>query len=151
MLSRFYSFFSSLLLSFFGNPVPGCQASPTSLLLPSTEAIAIAILSPESCQSVFSTSPDFAFPPTPSSSPPLLSQPCVRPASVSIGSPTPPDSVGSKAQSQLTHPLARRKIFRLPWHLIREIFGPPLCITRSQFHHLRHSIYGRHQLQVTSL
>ena len=46
-------FFSSLLLSFFGNPVPGCQASPTSLLLPSTEAFTIANLSPESCQFVF--------------------------------------------------------------------------------------------------
>ena len=142
-------FFSSRI--FFGNPVSGCQTSPTSILLPSTKAIAIANLSPESCQSVFSTSPDLTFPPTPSSSPPLLSQPCVRPASVSIGFPTPPDSAvwEVKHRVELTHPLARRKIFDFPSILSEKSLVPPLLLHSSTT--FPHSIFRRHQLQVTSL
>jgi len=80
------------------------------------EACTLANPSPESYQSVFSTSPDFAFPPTPSSSPPLISQPCARPASESVGFPTPPDSVPRKSQDhQLCNLTAtRRRIFEFP-------------------------------------
>ena len=80
------------------------------------EACTLANPSPESYQSVFSTSPDFAFPPTPSSSPPLISQPCARPASESVGFPTPPDSVPRKSHDhQLCNLTAtRRRIFEFP-------------------------------------
>ena len=61
------------------------------------EACTLANPSPESYQSVFSTSPDYAFPPTPSSSPPLLSQPCALP----VGFPSPPDSVPRKVHNVL--------------------------------------------------
>merc|ERR1712013_320502 len=56
--------------------------------------------SPESCQSVFSTSPDFAYPPTPSSSPPLLNR---------------PDSLCKKVQAlRPPRPIPRRRIFDFP-------------------------------------
>jgi len=72
--------------------------------------------SPESCQSVFSTSPDFAYPPTPSSSPPLLNRPdALMPATEPTGMPTPPDSLCKKVQAlRPPRPIPRRRIFDFP-------------------------------------
>jgi len=90
-------------------------------------ACTLANLSPESYQSVFSTSPDYAFPPTPSSSPPLLSQPCSRPAQESVGFPTPPDSVPRKVQDQqLRNHSTRRRIFDFPGSSSERALPPPL-------------------------
>jgi len=69
------------------------------------EACTLANPSPESYQSVFSTSPDYAFPPTPSSSPPLLSQSCA---------PSPPDSVPRKVQDHPARNPTTRRIFDFP-------------------------------------
>jgi len=90
-------------------------------------ACTIANLSPDSYQSVFSTSPDYAFPPTPSSSPPLLSQPCARPAPESVGFPTPPDSVPRKVQDQqIRNHSSRRRIFDFPASSSERAMPPPL-------------------------
>jgi len=91
-------------------------------------ACTLANLSPDSYQSVFSTSPDYAFPPTPSSSPPLLSQPCARPAPESVGFPTPPDSVPRKVQDQqqLRNHSSRRRIFDFPASSSERALPPPL-------------------------
>jgi len=91
-------------------------------------ACTIANLSPDSYQSVFSTSPDYAFPPTPSSSPPLLSQPCAPPAPDSVGFPTPPDSVPRKVQDQqqLRNHSSRRRIFDFPASSSERALPPPL-------------------------
>jgi len=87
----------------------------------------LANLSPDSYQSVFSTSPDYAFPPTPSSSPPLLSQPCARPAPESVGFPTPPDSVPRKVQDQqIRNHSSRRRIFDFPASSSERAMPPPL-------------------------
>merc|ERR1712037_784994 len=86
------------------------------------EACPLANPSPESYQSVFSTSPDYAFPPTPSSSPPLLSQPCALP----VGFPTPPDSVPRKVQDhQGRKPRRARRIFDFPSTTSSERVLPP--------------------------
>lgn len=86
------------------------------------EACNLANPSPESCQSVFSTSPDFAFPPTPSSSPPLLFQPCARP----VGFPTPPDSMPRKVQDHQARNPTTRRIFDFPSTTTSERVLPPL-------------------------
>ena len=81
----------------------------------------LANLSPESYQSVFSTSPDYAFPPTPSSSPPLLSRPCALP----VGFPSPPDSVPRKVQDRQTRNPTTRRIFDFPSTTSSERVLPP--------------------------
>ena len=105
------------------------QASSKKLSISysSSEACVLANPSPESCQSVFSTSPDYAFPLTPSSSPPLLSQPCARPTSEILGFPTPPDSLGRKLQGPLQPPnsMPRRRIFDFPCTSSEEALPPP--------------------------
>jgi len=85
------------------------------------EACTLANPSPESYQSVFSTSPDYAFPPTPSSSPPLLSQPCALP----VGFPTPPDSVPRKVQDHQARKPTTRRIFDFPSTTSSERVLPP--------------------------
>ena len=71
--------------------------------------------SPESCQSVFSMSPDFAYPPSPSSSPPLLNRPGARPTTEPTGIPSPPDSLCKNVKAlRPPRPILRRRIFDFP-------------------------------------
>ena len=85
------------------------------------EACTLANPSPESYQSVFSTSPDYAFPPTPSSSPPLLSRPCALP----VGFPSPPDSVPRKVRDHQARNPTTRRIFDFPSTTPSERVLPP--------------------------
>lgn len=136
-------------LSILCNPPTPKLSTPHSARLPSrlqvrslsasfslNEAFGLANPSPESYQSVFSTSPDYAFPPTPSSSsPPLLSQPCAHP----VGFPTPPDSVPRKMQDRQACNPTTRRIFDFPCTSSERISPPappynPFAVPPPPFH-----------------
>jgi len=110
-----------LSLSHLTSFPPRLQVRSLSTSYSLSEVCPLANPSPESYQSVFSTSPDYAFPPTPSSSPLLLSQPSAHP----VGFPTPPDSVPRKMQDQARNPTTRR-IFDFPCTSSDRILSPPL-------------------------